>query len=698
MTKILALVASVGQERQILWGDTDLSNKTVLLALMLLLVGSSIGRSNIDTAIASTLGYSSTNVGGPISTNTTWTLAGSPYIVSADVLLLMGVSLTIEPMVTVKFGNGTSIIVDGSLIVHGNPGNRTTFTSDLPSPARGDWGSIRTRTGGRIEGVEWTTVEYSIGGIEFPADASHIVSDCVFHANGVWISGSNVNITRCTFEMNTNGVNAVNVQVMNSEFYNNTDAIVGSGACAVQNTEVWNNSGNGIYISGPVINCLVHNNSGNGVVSDSVADCLIYGNAGSGASALNRLFGSVVNCSVFNNGGNGIDGYISVSDSSVYNNEGDGVYSESIDNCSIHDNAGNGASVVTPGPVTNCLFFNNKGYGVSLQASSLSKCSVYNNSEGGIIVKAGCYLIHSPPPDSYVQKAQIYNNQVGIMISSDTFGTSCFYAPLHVSDCTINNNLNGGIVTDSIYGQSGSAEISLIITRTRIDSNGQFGIGFGAGSLIQEMSGCTITNNTVGASGDVGMVTGSNITGNSQIGLDVYSATEISGNNIYGNGIYNIKNHLPFGQDLTATENYWGTTNTTLIEAYLYDYYDDYNVSRILFEPFQMSPIPEFPLFLLSMLMIMGLFVLVLYGRKHHALKKPAQMVGSAGGWRVGRNPTSSLSNSVVSLVWFGWGKVLSPFFSVALQAHFEPTLEDGVVAPQNQFNVRSSWEERTEL
>jgi hypothetical protein len=42
----------------------------------------------------------------------------------------------------------------------------------------------------------------------------------------------------------------------------------------------------------------------------------------------------------------------------------------------------------------------------------------------------------------------------------------------------------------------------------------------------------------------------------------------------------------------------------------------------------------------------------------------------------------------------------LYPFslLSVALQAHCEPTLEDGVVAPQNQFNVKSSWEKRTEL
>jgi hypothetical protein len=31
-------------------------------------------------------------------------------------------------------------------------------------------------------------------------------------------------------------------------------------------------------------------------------------------------------------------------------------------------------------------------------------------------------------------------------------------------------------------------------------------------------------------------------------------------------------------------------------------------------------------------------------------------------------------------------------------QAHCEPTLEDGVVAPQNIFSVESSWEKRTEL
>jgi hypothetical protein len=117
--------------------------------------------------------------------------------------------------------------------------------------------------------------------------------------------------------------------------------------------------------------------------------------------------------------------------------------------------------------------------------------------------------------------------------------------------------------------------------------------------------------------GKFGSVTGSNITGNSQIGLDIFSAPEISGNNIYGNGIYNIKNHLPFGQDLKATMNWWGTTNDTEIGASIYDYYEDYNLSRVLFEPFLTNPIPEFPLFFaLPLFMAVMLLAVVGYRRK----------------------------------------------------------------------------------
>ncbi len=234
--------------------------KAVLLIFVLFVASYSFFRVNICSSFVSALEYSGTDVGGAITTNTTWTLSGSPYRVTADILVLVGVSLNIEPGVTVNFENGTSIVVDGTFTAQGDSAHRILFTTNLPSLASGDWGSIRTRTGGRIVSVEWATIEYSSGGIEFPADSSGIVSDCVFRENGVGISGSNVNITRCTFERNANGVNAANAQVMDCEFFNNSNGIVGSGA--VQNTNVWNNSAGGISISGSVANCSIYSNAG----------------------------------------------------------------------------------------------------------------------------------------------------------------------------------------------------------------------------------------------------------------------------------------------------------------------------------------------------------------------------------------------------------------------------------------------------
>ena len=51
-----------------------------------------------------------TNVSGVISSNTTWSLANSPYLVTGNVLVNEGVTLSIEPGVIVKIEAARSIL------------------------------------------------------------------------------------------------------------------------------------------------------------------------------------------------------------------------------------------------------------------------------------------------------------------------------------------------------------------------------------------------------------------------------------------------------------------------------------------------------------------------------------------------------------------------------------------------------------
>ena len=85
-----------------------------------------------------------------ISASTTWTAAGSPYVVTGAVYVHGAAApvLTIEPGVEVRFTTAGSLQLGsgssrGALLANGTAAEPITFTSDAATKARGDWGFLR---------------------------------------------------------------------------------------------------------------------------------------------------------------------------------------------------------------------------------------------------------------------------------------------------------------------------------------------------------------------------------------------------------------------------------------------------------------------------------------------------------------------------------------------------------------------------
>jgi hypothetical protein len=66
-------------------------------------------------------------------------------------------------------------------------------------------------------------------------------------------------------------------------------------------------------------------------------------------------------------------------------------------------------------------------------------------------------------------------------------------------------------------------------------------------------------------------------------------------NNINNNSIYNVKNGVPktWG-DWDFKNNWWGTTNANEINQSIYDYYDDFNLGKVIYKPYLTSEVNIF--------------------------------------------------------------------------------------------------------
>lgn len=224
--------------------------KTKLLVMVALLIGG--------------LAKTQTNVSGGIYSNTTWTLANSPYNVTGNIVVFPSRKLTIQAGVVVNFSNGTGIEVRQSTIqALGTQQNKVTFTSASGSPTPGIWSGIYLNGEDTINitshsRFDHCIFQYADKAINNPQshplmnDDSIVVSNSLFTLNltGIWSysSGSGAfYVYNSIFNNNTTGVyNVTPMEVDQCELTNNNIGVTSFSQLQLRDSRIANNTSIGI--------------------------------------------------------------------------------------------------------------------------------------------------------------------------------------------------------------------------------------------------------------------------------------------------------------------------------------------------------------------------------------------------------------------------------------------------------------------
>lgn len=82
-----------------------------------------------------------------VAADETWTAASGPHIVTFDIKVQKGATLTIEPCAEVRVLGGYTIVVEGNLVAQGIAGSPIRFVADEPSKP---WGYIQVFAPGKV--------------------------------------------------------------------------------------------------------------------------------------------------------------------------------------------------------------------------------------------------------------------------------------------------------------------------------------------------------------------------------------------------------------------------------------------------------------------------------------------------------------------------------------------------------------------
>lgn len=143
-----------------------------------------------------------TEVNSNITEDTTWTAAGSPYIIKRNVTVRLGKTLTIEPGVTVAFDGDYFLQTDSTyplsaIVAEGAVGDSVIFTSNLAGPWAGIWEGVKAFNSAGSS-FRYCVFEYADSGLRLDT-CSPPVEHCAFRlcTFGIYCKGTTSAITSC---------------------------------------------------------------------------------------------------------------------------------------------------------------------------------------------------------------------------------------------------------------------------------------------------------------------------------------------------------------------------------------------------------------------------------------------------------------------------------------------------------------------
>ncbi|MCC5785603.1 MAG: hypothetical protein JJU33_02745 [Phycisphaerales bacterium] len=555
-----------------------------------------VKRSCLALVVCAGAAAGQTNVGGPIVANTTWTPAGSPYIVATSIVIGGNSTLTIEAGVVVRLQQSTGIAVGsqafgpGGLVVNGTAASPVRFTSNRPfatnpsdPAAKGDWNSIVF---------------------------SDTAFDAVFDANNpeLYLSGSK--IEHAVIEFGGGGTVGGMIEIQNSTPYFRSLTVRDSARRGIVASL---SSGQALrLIDSLVTQCGASNLAGGGVsisggANHRIERCTFTACVGSNGGGLNiqNAAGIRVIDNVFQNNSGSTGGGMRTQTTANAIVSGNLFTENSASNSGGLSFNGAGAALSDNVYSDNAATSHNGGLGVSLAGSVLRETIVGNTAT----FDAGGGTISADVIGDLIVTGNTAGRDVG-GIRSDRSGAS-------ISNCLVSGNAanSGRAGGMDIRGNNTTVE-GCTITNNQSGANGGGLYSFATGTQI---IASVIENNQAGASGGGVYFDRANwravetsIVGNSASnnGGGVFVAPNGTGgslagdqtagtfNTIRGNSAttasalyYNVAFNANGSNDLNASFVCWGTDDLAAVQTMIFDFFDD--STKAIVGVFPLAPCPS---------------------------------------------------------------------------------------------------------